>query len=250
MRLHPMALLPLTALSATCTLQPLPRRTPGARVAASAPTPTGEERTAVEPTPEWVRTIAPRKLLEEGMVGDASGLTPAPQALGPSPTPTAASVAALAAPAAGSPVPGATSPELDSVLAHIGPTTPPNVAAALRLIEDGRQQMQQGRYDRALDRFERALAIDPSNAYGYYFLAQLHFATKKYDQAVAFASRAVVLSARTDPVLLGRSYGLQGAAFEAVGRYPDARKAYEKAIEADPNNLAARVGMARLRPDH
>ena len=59
---------------------------------------------------------------------------------------------------------------------------------------------------------------------------------------------AVVLSARTDPVLLGRSYGLQGAAFEAVGRYQDARKAYAKAIEADPNNLAARVGVARLNP--
>jgi tetratricopeptide (TPR) repeat protein len=41
---------------------------------------------------------------------------------------------------------------------------------------------------------------------------------------------------------------LEGAAFEAVGRYPDARKAYQKAVEADPNNLAARVGVARLNP--
>ena len=134
------------------------------------------------------------------------------------------------------------------MLTHISPTTPPNVVAALRLIEDGRQQMNQGRYDRALDRIERGVTVDPANAYGYYFLAQLHFQTKKYDQAVAFASRAVVLSARTDRVLMGRSYGLEGAAFEAVGRYPDARKAYEKAVEADPNNLAARVGVARLNP--
>jgi predicted negative regulator of RcsB-dependent stress response len=244
MRLHPMALLPLTALSATCSLQPLPRP----RAAASAAMPTGRERTtAVTPTPEWVRTIAPSKLLEEATIGDAAGLTPAPQTPGPPPTPAA--VAALPPQAAGSPDALATSPESESLLAHIGPTTPPNVAAALRLVEDGRQQMQQGRYDRALDRFERAVAIDPSNAYGYYFLAQLHFATKKYDQAVAFASRAVVLSARTDRVLLGRSYDLQGAAFEAVGRYPDARKAYEKAIEADPNNVAARLGMARLNPE-
>jgi hypothetical protein len=248
MRLHPMALLPLTALSATCTLQPLPRPAPGTRVAASAPTPAGGERAAAAaPTPAWVRTIAPSKLLEEATIGEEAGLTPGPQAPGLTPTPVA--VAALPPQAAGSPDTLASSPELESLLTHIGPTTPPNVAAAMRLVEDGRQQMQQGRYDRALDRFERAVAIDPSNPYGYYFLAQLHFATKKYDQAVAFASRAVVLSARTDHVLLGRSYDLQGAAFEAVGRYPDARKAYEKAIEADPSNVAARLGMARLSPE-
>ncbi len=247
MRLHPMALLPLTALSATCALQPLPRRAPGTRAAASAPTPPGGKNAAAA-TPKWVGTVAPSKLLEEGMIGEGSGLTPAPQA--PAPTATPAAVAALPPQATGSPNALARPPEAESLLTHLGPTTPPNVAAALRLIEDGRQQMNQGRYDRALDRFERALAIDPSNAYGYYFLAQLHFSTKKYDQAVAFASRAVVLSARTDRVLLGRSYGLEGAAYEAVGRYPDARKAYEKAVEADPNNLAARVGMGRLSPEH
>ena len=248
MRIRPMALLPLTALSATCTLQPLPRPAPRTRVTASAPTPMrGARAAAASPTPAWVQTIAPPKLLEEATIGNTAGLTPVPQAPGAPPTP--ASLAALP-PQAGPPDALATSPELESLLTHIGPTTPPNVAAALRLIEDGRQQMQQGRYDRALDRFERAVAIDPSNAYGYYFLARLHFATKKYDQAVAFASRAVVLSARRDNVLLGRSYDLQGAAFEAVGRFPDARKAYTKAIEADPANVAARRGMARLSPDH
>jgi hypothetical protein len=242
MRLHPMALLPLTVLSATCALQPPPRRAPGTRVAASAPTQPGGKRAAAAPTPKWVGTVAPSKLLEEGMIGEGSELMP-------DSTATPAAVAALPPEATGSPNALVPPPEAESLLTHIGPTTPPNVTAALRLVEDGRQQMLQGRYDRALDRFERALAIDPSNAYGYYFLAQLHFTTKKYDQAVAFASRAVVLSARTDRLLLGRSYGLEGAAYEAVGRYADARKAYEKAVEADPNNLAARVGVARLSPE-
>jgi hypothetical protein len=232
MRLYPLALLPLTALFAACAILP-PRHPPAARIA----------ELAVPPTPERPATIAPSKLLEEGTVGEMGELTPAPQAQAASPTPE--QLAALPPPVAPGEAP-ATQPE--SLLTHIGPTTPPNVAAALRLIEDGRQQMNQERYDHALDRFERALAIDPSNAYGYYFLALLHFETKKYDQAVAFASRAVVLSARTDRVLMGRSYGLEGEAYEAVGRYADARKAYEKAVEADPNNLAARVGVARLNP--
>jgi tetratricopeptide (TPR) repeat protein len=132
------------------------------------------------------------------------------------------------------------------LLTHIGPTTPPNVAAAMRLIEEGRQQLVQQHYDQALDRFERGVTIDPTNAYGYYFLAQLHYLMKKYDQAIAFAGRAVTLATRTDRMSLARAYSLQGAVFEEVGRYADARKAYQKAVEADPNNLAARVGVGRL----
>jgi hypothetical protein len=136
--------------------------------------------------------------------------------------------------------------EPGSLLAQVSAATPPNVAAAIRLIEEGRKQRDQGHYDQALEALERAVAIDPTNAYGYYFLAQVHYLKKNYDQAIAFASRAATLSARTDPTCLGRVYSLQGAAFEEVGRYPDARKAYKHAVDADPNNLAARVGVARL----
>jgi Flp pilus assembly protein TadD len=175
--------------------------------------------------------------LEERPVGEASELTPAPEvtpAETPSPTPTT------------TPEVGATLAEPESLLTHIGPGTPPNVAAALRLIEDARQQMQQGAYDAALDRLERAVAIDPTNAYGYYFLARVHFLKKNYDQAIAFASRAASLSARADRLSLGRIRSLQGAVFEEVGRYPDARKAYQQALEADPDNLSAQVGLTRL----
>lgn len=197
--------------------------------------------------PEVARAPAP--MLEESDAGDDTGFkrdtlpTPALAALGPAPTPAPEVVAAVHPAGTDAPVPSA---ELESLVTHIGPTTPPNVAAAMRLIEEGRQHLAQGRYDQALDRFERGVAIDPTNAYGYYYLAQLYSLMQKYDQASAFAGRAVTLAARTDRVLLARAYGLQGAVFEEVGRYADARKAYQKAVQADPNNLAARVGMGRL----
>jgi Flp pilus assembly protein TadD len=247
MRSCRMALLALAVLCAACASQSHSRPAHRAGVDDTAAAPT-KAAGAVAPAEasQHATTLPPSKLLEEGTLGERAELTPATAAQTPTPTPQ--DVAAIP-PATAPPAPvRATAGEPESLLTHISPTTPANVAAALRLIEDGRQQMNQGRYDRALDRFERGVAIDPANAYGYYFLAQLHFQTKKYDQAVAFASRAVVLSARTDRILMGRSYGLEGAAFEAVGRYPDARKAYEKAVEADPNNLAARVGIARLNP--
>jgi tetratricopeptide (TPR) repeat protein len=183
--------------------------------------------------------------LEESSVGEAAELTPVPEAAAAIPTPAPE---AAEAPPEGTEAP-ATATEPESMLIHIGSGTPPNVAAALRLIEDGRQQMGRKAYERALDRFERAVAIDPTNAYGYYFLAQAHYLKTNYDQAIAFAGRAAVLSGRADQVWLGRIYSLQGAVFEDAGRYPDARKAYQSAIQADPNNLAARVGVARLSPE-
>ena len=191
--------------------------------------------TSTLPRPAARATVA----LEERAIGEAPELT-----LPPTATPaTEAAATTLPTPTAEV---EATAPEPESLLKAIGRGTPPNVAAALRLIEDGRQQMQQGAYDAALDHFERAVAIDPTNAYGYYFLARVHLLKKDYDQAIAFASRAASLSAHTDRVSLGRIRSLEGAAFEEVGRYPDARKAYQQAVEADPNNLAAQVGLTRL----
>lgn len=195
-----------------------------------------------KPTSTLLRPAARATVaLEERAIGEAPELTPPPTAA----PATEAAATTLPTPTATAEV-EATAPEPESLLKAIGRGTPPNVAAALRLIEDGRQQMQQGAYDAALDRFERAVAIDPTSSHGYYFLARVHLLKKDYDQAIAFASRAASLSAHTDRVYLGRIRSLEGAAFEEVGRYPDARKAYQQAVEADPNNLAAQVGLTRL----
>lgn len=230
---------------ATCAAAPPPAP---ARPVVRAPIEPEREPPASAPAAPVV-PIAPK--VEESDIGDRTGLkspsegfaglpTPALGALDVAPTPAPEAVRPHDAEA---PVPNA---EPESLLTHIGPTTPPNVAAAMRLIEEGRQQLVQQHYDQALDRFERGVTIDPTNAYGYYFLAQLHYLMKKYDQAIAFAGRAVTLATRTDRMSLARAYSLQGAVFEEVGRYADARKAYQKAVEADPNNLAARVGVGRL----
>lgn len=216
------------AISFSGCVTPL-RPAPPERVAETpraAPTPT---------RPRRAPTSTPTPALQESTLGEIGGFTPAPGAAEtPLPTPTADAEVAVSP----------TEPE--SLLTQISSTTPPNVTAALRLIEDGRERLRQGAYDAALDRFERAVAIDPASAHGYYFLAQVHFLKKHYDQAIAFASRAASLGGRTDRVSQGRIHSLQGAVFEEVGRYPDARKAYQAAITADPNNLAARVGIARL----
>ena len=128
----------------------------------------------------------------------------------------------------------------------IRPTTPPHVAAATRMVEDARNDLHEGRTDAAVEKLERAIGIDPNNPYAYYYLAETHFSRGAYDQAVNFADKAALLSARIDSNWLSRSYCLQGRIFEISGRFMDARAAYEKALAANEENPRALAGLARL----
>jgi hypothetical protein len=163
------------------------------------------------------------------------------------PGPDAAPEPAAAAPPGGSPAPGGElAPATPSPLASIGPGAAPNVAAATRLADAARERLAIGDDAAALEQLERAIAVDPNNAYAYFFLAQLHFRTRNYDQAIAFADRAATLSAGASPEWTSRAWCLQGNAFEAAGRFADARQAYLRAVRAAPNNIAAAVGLARI----
>lgn len=215
----------LTGLPACAAPRP---RTPGSAARNAA----GRADAAV------ARPIAPVGRIDEAPI-DAPAA--AGQALPPAPAPPGDE-----APPDQAMPPQVTAMEPEPVIRQIGPATPPNVAAALQLIEEGRRLQGRGGRNQAREQFERAVAIDPTNAYGYFFLARVHFFNRTYDQAIAFASRAVALGGRLDPSWLGRVYALQGAVFEEAGRYPDARDAYRRAIAVDARNLAAQVGLGRV----
>ena len=218
----------LGATLAGCTLAPVPGpNAPPPPVPEPLPEVGAESERAPGAAPAAPGATDPSRRLEESVIDEGARPAPPP---------------AAARPTGGLPADG------PSVLATAGPTPAPNVAAALRLVEDGRQNLRQGQYDVALEHFERSLSLDPNNPYAYYFLARLHFETRRYDQAVTFAGRAAALGSKLDPGWLGRAYELQGAAFEAVGRYADARTAYRNASTADPLNAAARAGATRLTP--
>jgi tetratricopeptide (TPR) repeat protein len=140
----------------------------------------------------------------------------------------------------------ALSVEPPTLLDTIDASTAPNIAAATHLVEAGRIHMAAGDNGAALEQLERAIAIDPGNPYAYYYLAELHLMHRTYDQAIEFADRAANLSNPRSPMWASRAYTLQGNAFEAAGRFADARDAYARAVQVAPGNLAAQVGLARV----
>jgi tetratricopeptide (TPR) repeat protein len=150
------------------------------------------------------------------------------------------------------------SPALDASALTIGPqlgdlsldpeinkAVAPTLAASLRLSESARKQLADGRVDDALRDLGRAVSLDPSNAFAYYYLGRGYLARKNYTQALTFFRRAVIgFNGRPDWTAEALTY--EGLCDEELGRSTDAAQAYKRALAASPNNLRARVGYGRL----
>lgn len=213
--------LPLAGLLAACTpyIEPLPLEGDEDAPPAAAAAPQGPAEAAATLFEEALPEIDPTAPAGDTIGGGSTTAPPAPAA------------AALTTP---------------SPLASIAADTPPNVAAATRLSDAARLKLAASDEAAALELLERAIAIDPNNAYAYYFLAQTHLQTRTYDQAIAFAERAAGLSSSRSADWTSRAWALQGNAFEAAGRFGDARQAYLRAVRAAPGNAAAKVGLGRV----
>src|SRR5262249_13222790 len=156
-------------------------------------------------------------------------------------------------------------------------------APTLVLIADGMQSEQ--RWSDSEPILRRALELDPKNPGALFLMGRWLSVTRKYDQAEPYLKSAVQLNPRSFMVrnILGRCYiGLQryddafttyqdavdlaseadrrqlagvfgfggvGDGYMNTGRPKDAMRAYQRALELDPNNadLQAKVAAARAK---
>jgi tetratricopeptide (TPR) repeat protein len=121
----------------------------------------------------------------------------------------------------------------------------PALAASLRLTESARKQFGDGEVDGAMRDLARAVSLDPSNAFAYYYLGRAYLIRKNYTQALTFFRRAEIgFDGRHDWTAETLSY--EGICDEELGKPTDAAQAYQRALAVSPNNFRARVGYGRL----
>jgi tetratricopeptide (TPR) repeat protein len=92
---------------------------------------------------------------------------------------------------------------------------------------------------------------NPADAQAYHLLSRAYFHLKKWDQAIANGERAVQLNPNNSNyyMWLGRAYGEKAdeASFiTAAGLARKIRANFEKAVEVDGNNIAARTDLAEF----
>jgi TolA-binding protein len=201
-------------------------------------------------------------------------VVPASSPTGSAPAPAAAAPPA-AAPAAGSPLPAETNaaqleptpipPPTEVAPLEVGSVAPqtqisdsslqgliqslrgtqPALAASLRLIDQARDEILTHHEGDAIQTLTRAISIDASNPYAYFYLGRAYLAKKNYDQAITFFNRAEVHFG-ANPEWLGETLAFEGLVNEQSGQTAPAIACYQKALVAVPGNLMARVGLTRL----
>ncbi|MFB3779210.1 MAG: tetratricopeptide repeat protein [Bryobacteraceae bacterium] len=97
-----------------------------------------------------------------------------------------------------------------------------------------------GRSDRAIDKLKRAAAIQPS-AYPYSLLGMIYGKQKRYQEALAALETAEKLDPREN-----MTHFYRGNIYAAKGDVVKAAQEYRRAIELNPDNEAARRGLARV----
>jgi len=139
-------------------------------------------------------------------------------------------------------------PEETSLLAKITATTPPQKAASIRLTEEGRKLLESGDHARALSRLEKTIAIDSTNAYGYYYLAKAHASLGRQNESLRFLDVAESLFS-SEPYWLAEVFALRGENYRKLGAVDRAGQNYSQALRLNPGNRLAADGLARLQEE-
>lgn len=137
-------------------------------------------------------------------------------------------------------------PAENSLIAKIDPATPPYRAASLRLTEEGRKLLGAGEYVKALDRFEKTVALDAANPYAYYYLAKTHYQMGRYEDSLNFLDVAQSHLPR-EPYWLAEIHALRGENFHALGFIQRAGSSYSEALRWNPENRIASEGLSRIQ---
>lgn len=104
----------------------------------------------------------------------------------------------------------------------------PQHLASLRLVDIGKQNIESGNYDHAINVLEKAITIDSYNGYAYYYLSLAWLRKDQPSRALEFARKAELLS-QGKTSQLRRVYILKGDIYKRLQDSERATRYYRKA---------------------
>ena len=121
----------------------------------------------------------------------------------------------------------------------------PKQKISLHLSQKGEQSLLQGNFTEASSTLSKAIDLDPSNPFAYYFLGETHYQTGEYQLSIALLEKTERLFGNN---ILWRSktYVLMGSNYEALKNFPKALSFFEKALNNNKHNVIAKDGLDRI----
>lgn len=117
-------------------------------------------------------------------------------------------------------------------------TMQPDTEAAKAAVQQGMHFGVQGQFDRALDAFNRAIALDPGNAVSWIFRANTHFAMQHCDLAMPDFDQSIKLNPGIPQAYTGRGY-----CDLVTGHFETAADDFKQAIALKPDYPEAYNGL-------
>lgn len=126
-----------------------------------------------------------------------------------------------------------------------------DIDAAIELNHQGVALYNQGKYDEAIQAYDKAIRLDPQNAGAWYNKGIVLYEQGKYNEAINASDKAIECI-KLNPILYaGRPLAAEvwtnkGVALKRQGKYDEAIQALDKAIELNPNSASDwhKKGMA------
>jgi len=123
----------------------------------------------------------------------------------------------------------------------------PTRKTSMRIADQARRELLKHEPDDAIRTLGRALSIDASDPYVYFYLGRAYLMKHNYEEAMTFWERAAI-SFRDNPKWLSEVLSFEGAVKERMGDTEEARKDYGRAIKLSPDNQLAKDGYGRVGP--
>ncbi|XP_022815637.1 small glutamine-rich tetratricopeptide repeat-containing protein beta-like [Spodoptera litura] len=130
---------------------------------------------------------------------------------------------------------------LQLVRAQVRPTSlnvPPTRSEAEKLKNEGNEFMKSDRHQDALEKYTRAIELDPTNPVYFCNRAAAHFKLGDNEGAVADCTAALTLQPD-----YSKAHSRLGLALTALERHREARAAYARAVQLEPENESYRQNL-------
>ncbi|XP_053615261.1 small glutamine-rich tetratricopeptide repeat-containing protein alpha-like [Plodia interpunctella] len=112
-----------------------------------------------------------------------------------------------------------------------GVNSTPDCAEAEKLKNEGNELIKAERHREALEKYSRAIELDPRNSVYFCNRAAAHFKLGEHEATVADCTAALALQPD-----YGKAHGRLGLALTALNRHREARAAFARASQLEPDN--------------
>ena len=132
--------------------------------------------------------------------------------------------------------------EYDRAIEDFGKAIALNPKYAKAYINRGNAYYHKGEYDRATKDYDKAIALDPKYALAYYNRGTAYSHKGEYDRAIKNYDKAIALNPK-----YAKAYYSRGVAYEKLGNKQKAETDYQKTLLLLPGNKKVIAALQRLK---